>query len=215
MKFFIMILLAILVSGTFLISNISAEKQLELLVSPIIPKLVHSDEPVDSLIIRDVNNSPVWDGALYPIVGIDFVEGNAYHIIAKKSDDFQFPENKKYELIEIKHIFKPHKPYSWKSLCAPGYLIDPHGDDCVFVFRCSEDAYPGRPCIINWTEQDYLRPLHQQKVGILPEDTICLENLQLIIDNDNTPVCVKQSSVEKLLERGFILGKNNNDSPYD
>ena len=205
--------------GSSPISNTEHEgftgKQLELLVSPIIPKLIPSDEPVDSLIIRDIKNSPVWGAAQFPIVGLDFVEGNTYHIIAKKSEDFNPLGNNKYELIEIKHIFKPHEPYSWKSLCAPGYFIDPLGNDCVFAFRCSEDAYPGKPCTVNWTEQNYLRPLQQQKVGILTEDTICLENLQLIIGNDNTPACVKQSSVEKLLERGFVLGKNNNDSPYE
>ena len=189
-------------------------EQLELLVSPIIPKLIPSGEPVDSLIIRDIKNSPVWGAAQFPIVGLDFVEGNTYHIIAKKSEQFSPLGNDKYELIEIKHIFKPHEPYSWKSLCAPGYIVDPLGDDCVFAFRCSEDAYPGKPCTINWTEQNYLRPLQQHKVGITAEDTICLESLQLLVGIDGKPACVKQSSVDKLLERGFTLVKNNNDSPY-
>ena len=204
------------VFGVFVIGIplVFAEEQLEILVSPIIPKLVHSNEPVNSLIIRDIKNSPVWDGAQFPIVGLDFVEGNAYHIIAKKSDDFVPFGNKKYELIEIKHIFKPHEPYSWKSQCVPGYITWNDGN-CVFAFRCSEHAYPGKPCTIGFDEQDYLKPIHQHKVGISAEDTICLESLQLLISDNNTPACVKQSSVDKLLERGFKLGKNNNDSPYD
>ena len=109
-------------------------EQLELLVSPIIPKLMPSGEPVDSLIIRDIKNSPVWGAAQFPIAGLDFVEGNTYHIVAKKSEDFSPLENNRYELIEVKHVFKPHEPYSWKSLCAPGYLIDPLGDDLCVCF---------------------------------------------------------------------------------
>ena len=191
-----------------------AEKEIEMLVSPIVPRLIPSNEPVDSLIVRDIRSSPVWDGAQKPIVGLDFVEGNAYHIIAKKADSFQIFGNKKYELVEIIQIFKPHKPYSWKSLCVPGYLTSPDGD-CVFAFRCSEVAYPGKPCTINMNKQEYLKPIHQHKVGILPEDVICLETLQLVVDNNNSPKCVKYTSVDKLLERGFTLMKSNNDSPYD
>jgi len=137
-------------------------------------------------------------GAKNPIEGLDFVEGNAYHIFAKRSDDFSFIGNKKYELVEVKHVFKPHKPYSWKNLCAPGYQTF-HGE-CVFAFRCNEDAYPGRPCTIDSTEQDYLRPLQQHKVGIHPEDTICLESLQLLVGIDSKPACVKPSSVAMYIQ---------------
>lgn len=211
----IIMFFVVLISGTFLIININAEQQLELLVSPIIPRTLPSDEPLDLLIIRDVKNSPVWDGAQFPIVGLDFVEGNTYHIIAKRSDDFSFFGNKKYELVEVKQIFKSHEPYSWKSLCAPGYTTTWTSENCVFAFRCSEHAYPGKPCTINRVDQDYLRPLQQQKVGILPEDVICLESLQLTVRSDGSSACVDSSSVDQLLQRGFTFAKNNNDSPYD
>ena len=197
----------------FGISPVLAEKELEMLVSPIIPRLVPNNEPSDHLVVRDVKNSPVWGGAKNPIEGLDFVEGNMYHIIAKRADDFRPIDNKKYELVEIKHIFKPHEPYSLKSLCAPGYQTFQR--QCVFASVCNADAYPGRPCSWDVTEQEYLRPLQQGKVGILPEDIVCLETLQLLAGIDGNPACVKQSSVDKLLERGFALAKNNNDSPYD
>ena len=202
--------------GVFVLGvpSVFAEEQLELLVSPVVPKLVPSGEPAGTLIVRDIENNLLWEAAHYPIVGLDFVEGNTYHIVAKKSFDFAPFEAKKYELVEIKQIFKPHEPYSWKSQCAPGYITWTDGN-CVFAFRCSEHAYPGKPCTIGFDEQDYLKPIHQHKVGISAEDTICLESLQLLISNSNTPACVKQSSVDKLLERGFKLSKNNNDSPYD
>ena len=211
MKIILFVLLAI---TAFVISPAFAEEQLELLISPLIAKILVPGAPYDAFIIRDVKNSLTWDMASIPIDGLDYVEGNTYHIIAKKSDDFTFPLNKKYDLIEIKQVFKSHKPYSLKNLCLPGYHVWTDGN-CVFAFRCSEYAYPGKPCKFSFHEQDYLRPLQQQKVGILPEDIICLESLQLVISQDNTPACVKHSSVDKLLERGFLLGKNNNDSPYN
>ena len=136
---------AVLISGTFIVTNVNAEKELEMLVSPIIPRVFPLNEPSDHLVVRDVKNSPVWTGAKFPIEGLDFVEGNGYHIIAKKSDDFRPIDNKKYELVEVKHIFKPHEPYSSKSLCAPGYQA--FQGQCVFASICSTDAYPGKPVL--------------------------------------------------------------------
>ena len=197
----------------FGIYPVFAEKEIEMLVGPYIPRLFPLNEPSDHLVVRDIKNSPVWGGAKNPIVGLDFVEGNGYHIIVKRSDDFRSIDNKKYELVEVKHIFKPHEPYSSKDLCAPGYQA--FEGQCVFAYVCNADAYPGRPCTWDVTEQNYLRPLQQGKVGIMPEDIICLESLQLLVGIDGKPACVKQSSVDRLVERGFTLAKSNNDSPYD
>ena len=186
--------------------------ELEILVSPVIPKYAGTGEPTGTLIIRDIHNNLVWEAAKDPIIGLDFVEGTAYHIIAKKTNSFQIFGDKEYELVETKNVFMSHEPYSWKSLCVPGY-ISIHGT-CSFAFRCSEYAYPGKPCQISMRSSEYLKPTHQSKVGFLPEKTICLEKLYLLISHDNTPACVKESSVEKLVDRGFTLGKNNNESPY-
>ena len=79
----IIVFFAVLIPGTFFVTNINAEKQLELLVSPIIPRLIPSNEPSDSLIIRDIKNSPVWDGAKFPIEGLDFVEGTHITLLQK------------------------------------------------------------------------------------------------------------------------------------
>ena len=212
-KIIILMFFAVLISGIFLTASVNAEKEIEMLIGPYIPRTVPLNEPSDHLMVRDVKNSPVWTGAKNPIEGLDFVEGNGYHIIVKKSDDFRPIDNKKYELVEVKHIFKPHEPYSSKNLCAPGY--QEFQGQCKFSPVCSADAYPGRPCTWDVTEQNYLRPLQQGKVDIMPEDIICLDTLQLVLNYDNTPACVKISSVNKLLERGFTLEKNNNISPYE
>ena len=188
-------------------------EELEILVSPVIPRLAPSGEPTGTLIIRDIHHSFVWEAATDPIIGLDFVEGNTYHIIAKKTDNFQLLGDKEYELVETIKVFKPHKPYSWKGLCVPGY-ISIH-NTCSFAFRCSEYAYPGKPCEISMRSSEYLKPIHQHKVGIAPQDTICLESLRLVLNHENMPYCVKPSSTEKMLERGFTIGKINNDSPYN
>ena len=211
MKTRLMIVIGVVGFSIFGMSHAFAE--LEILVSPVIPKYADTGEPVGTLIIRDIHNNLVWEAAKDPIIGLDFAEGIAYHIVAEKADSFQIFGTKEYNLVETKMVFKSHESYSWKSLCVPGY-ISIHGI-CSFAFRCSEYAYPGKPCQISMRSSEYLKPIHQYKVGFLPEETICLEKLHLLISHDNTPVCVKESSVEKLLERGFTLGKSNNDSPYD
>ncbi len=191
-----------------------AEEQLDLLISPLVGEIHVPGFPSDVFIIRDIKNSLTWELTYPEIEGLDYVEGNTYLISAKKLFILPLAEYPKYKLIEIKQIFKSHEPYSWKNICIPGYnvWID---ENCVFAFRCGEYAYPGKPCVVNSVEQNYLRPSHQQKVGISPKDTICLESFQLLIGSDNTSACVKPSSVDKLMERGFTIVQNNNESPYN
>ena len=46
----------------------------------------------------------------------------------------------------------------------------------------------------------------QIKQGVLPENIICNENMILIFkSSNNIPACVKQSTSEKLIQRGWIL----------
>ncbi len=47
-------------------------------------------------------------------------------------------------------------------------------------------------------------PLKQTKNGIDSQDVVCKENMQLVFKNtDNSPACVKQITVNKLIERGW------------
>ena len=62
----------------------SAFAELEMLVSPVNPRYADTDEPIGTLIVRDIHNNLVWESAKDPIVGLDFEEGTAYHITAKK-----------------------------------------------------------------------------------------------------------------------------------
>ena len=58
---------AVLISGTFLTTSVNAEKEIEMLVGPYIPRTVPLNEPSDHLVVRDVKNSPVWTGAKNPM----------------------------------------------------------------------------------------------------------------------------------------------------
>ena len=134
---------------TFMVSPVVfAEESIDLLVSPLIGGPLNSDTN-QVFIVRDVKNSLTWHTAYPEIDGLDYVEGNAYLISAKKSLSIPLVELPKYELIEVNQVFKSHEPYSWKGLCVPGYHT--WDGECVFAFRCSEFAYPGKPCTRDFT----------------------------------------------------------------
>ncbi len=47
-------------------------------------------------------------------------------------------------------------------------------------------------------------PKHQIANGVLPQDVICKEHLELIFkSSNNSPACVKPETKEKLIERGW------------
>ncbi len=54
-------------------------------------------------------------------------------------------------------------------------------------------------------ESAELAPLKQIKEGITPKDIQCKSTMELIFKQSGEPACVKASSVEKLIERGWIL----------
>jgi len=66
--------------------------------------------------------------------------------------------------------------------------------------------------IIDWVESSpqkiILPPKKQIKLGISLDEIICKNNFKLILkSSDNSPACVKPSTAQKLLERGWtILG---------
>lgn len=54
-------------------------------------------------------------------------------------------------------------------------------------------------------------PYKQIADGVLPENVTCTEGLEIILkSSDNLPVCVKPSSVEKLVQRGWATEKMPN-----
>lgn len=69
--------------------------------------------------------------------------------------------------------------------------------------------------IFNTTLQSFAEPpLKQIANGVLPEDVVCKEGLQLIFKSgDNSPACVKSQTAEKLVKRGWALKLLLSDLP--
>ncbi len=57
--------------------------------------------------------------------------------------------------------------------------------------------------IVEYEEYLPLTPREQIKNGIIAENTICLNHLELIFKPNDSPVCIKPSTAEKLIERGW------------
>jgi len=162
--------------------------------------------PQKCMLLREDSNSK-WQNFYDKIEGFDFVEGYNYKIIVNVSKVENPPadsSNLKYKLIEIVEKSSSHHiPY--QNLCAPGFV--PLGKICVLNDRCGPSAYPGKICFIDGKVQPYLRPLQQGKAGITPDEVICTENLLLVFKYDSSPACVRNSSIEKLEMRGWLLEK--------
>ncbi len=72
----------------------------------------------------------------------------------------------------------------------------------------------------DYTKQEINKIIHtslkkQLEFGITPENIICKEGLELIFKvYDNSPACVKEQTISKLLERGWAIS-NDNDFSFD
>lgn len=162
--------------------------------------------PQKCMLFREDSNSQ-WRNFYDKVEGFDFVEGYNYKIIVNVSKVENPPadaSNLKYKLIEIVEK-SPSYRIPYQNMCAPGFV--PLGKICVLNDRCGPGAYPGKICIMDGKVQPYLRPLQQEKAGIIPDEVICAENLLLIFKHDSSPACVRKSSIEKLETRGWFLEK--------
>ncbi len=58
--------------------------------------------------------------------------------------------------------------------------------------------------ILNTLESEFIEsPKQQMKTGILPSEVQCKEGLELIFKNDDSPACVKPTTAERLIQRGW------------
>ena len=58
----------------------------------------------------------------------------------------------------------------------------------------------------------YPAPLKQIQFGLYADEIMCKESLALVTNNDNSPACVKPDSIPKLVERGWAIANNENES---
>ena len=93
-----------------------------------------------------------------------------------------------------------HIPY--QGMCAPGFAS--LGEICVLDDRCGKGIYPGKVCIMDGVMKEYLRPLKQKHAGIDVDNIICAEGKQVLYKSTNAkPACVNETSVEKIIQRGW------------
>ena len=94
-----------------------------------------------------------------------------------------------------------------------------------FVFATRNDDYfyvDQNPCgsleaafpIEDWNEirgyysiaePEILPPKFQISLNIPPSEIMCKETLELIFKHDNSPACVKPTTAQKLIERGWTI----------
>ncbi|WP_428323972.1 DUF4377 domain-containing protein [Nitrosopumilus sp.] len=161
--------------------------------------------PMKCMQIREDPDSS-WQNFYDSINGFDYAEGKSYKILVKVTDVENPPadaSSKNYELIEIldQKSYAKHIPYN--GVCAPGFVS--LGEICVLNDRCGPGIYPGKVCVMDGVKQSYLRPLHQGNAGIAANDVVCADDFRLLFKHDITPACVKDSSVDKFVERGWNL----------
>jgi len=72
------------------------------------------------------------------------------------------------------------------------------------TYNISFTAFWGLTSTVSVKINEHLSPRQQVVNGILPNDVICKGGLKLIFKSkDNSPGCVKQETIEKLVERGW------------
>lgn len=102
---------------------------------------------------------------------------------------------------------------AYDGMCAPGFVTD--GQNlCSLDYSCGY-PHPGKTCSSydgngngyddNQIDQNYLRPLKQERVGIQKDDTICISGKLLAFRTSNdSSVCVHPESIPKMVQRETI-----------
>ena len=139
----------------------------------------------DSILVTlDVDT--VWKGEKKDTMTVKTAQSSA-------SCGFYFEEEREY----IVYASQYDDEYLEVSLCSRTGLLSDAIEDL-------QELGPGIP-IKSESKPETLPPLKQFKSGISAENIQCKEELRLVIKHDNTPACVKSSSVEKLTDRDWIV----------
>ena len=121
--------------------------------------------------------------------------------IGRETDDF-------FVLLDRKEIdFKEKRLYDMEALCyrhleisfsQKSSLIEIIGAYVIGFPGLNVSPYYPIECLVNPS------PKLQIKSGISAEEVVCNNNLKLVVKStDNSPACVNQASVEKLIQRGW------------
>jgi len=159
----------------------------------------NSDTPIT---IQAGCDSPIW---------VDFLSDNVELIT---SPSCQAPGALQIEPGQSKSVKAPREGLLYKAISAGdiealvnfGYGVGEQTVPSKTISKSitlqinSEKEIPSQ----NIEEKLKLSPHKQVSSGINPQDVICSEGLELIFKStDNSPACVKPSTAEKLLQRGW------------
>jgi len=87
------------------------------------------------------------------------------------------------------------------SLTILSNLITP-----TFAYHLGEGVnHPTPPSI------SYMDPYDQVFVGIEPENVMCKSGLELHLKLNGSPICIKESTFEKLMQRGYPFSEKDSD----
>lgn len=119
--------------------------------------------------------------------------------------NFEFPSgspNEKFEVFlndkPIKFIQSIDEQSNWHV----AFILGPYTQGFVKISGFEPSTRPMEPVIKPSSE---VSPLKQSLAGVAPTDVVCKEGKSLILKTSGYPACVKNGSVQKLLERGWIL----------
>ena len=115
-------------------------------------------------------------------------------------------------------LIPEEEPSEDYTLQVPASFVDETKNPQIYIER-----YNSEPDYKKWFDDNYSKynsiyhavglsqtsiipsPVKQLKNNIFSENIICKDGLELIFKQNNSPACVKQSTAEKLVERGWAL----------
>ncbi len=85
-------------------------------------------------------------------------------------------------------------------------ILFTHNSKAIEIIGTNIGTYPASCTHLYENDRISITPLQQIKLGVKPHDIICEDELKLVFKStDFSSVCVKHSSVEKLIERDWII----------
>ena len=142
----------------------------------------------DSILVTlDVDT--VWKGDKQETITVKTAQSSA-------SCGFYFENNQEYIVYAAQYNGEEEGDQLEVSLCSRTNLLSNATEDL-------QELGPGFSVKSETPSELLLSPLKQFKNGTPSEQVQCKEGLHRIIKHDNTPACVKTSTMEKIVERGW------------
>jgi len=163
---------------------------------------------------------PPIDARTQPKTNLELYVENEIILIGEiiSAEEFSKQGHTKYDIKVEKYLKNPQPSnditaFGGGTKSGPVSSIDKVFDkgDRVFLLLNSNDGNYQISIYSVWAEsfnpdsEFIISPLKLYKAGIPVDDIVCKDTLVLVQKlSDSSPACVKQSSIEKLIERGWL-----------